>query len=355
VERGGGTRPLHLHLGLAKTGTTYLQGILAENRPALREAGTIYPFIWPEGLFHAAVDVVGQYDEWAVPTDKRAGAWEALVSRAEGFEGAALISHEILALASADQARAALDRLAGYDVHLVVTVRDLARQLPAYWQESVKNGSTLRFGEVVADVLGERGAPPSDFWQGQHLLQVLDRWSAGVAPERVHVVTCPPADVGPEELWRRFADATGVPTSIADGTRPAANPSLGCAQVALLRALNRTLVDELCRADYLHVVKRLYAQRVLAGSAPVRAARTPARLREPLTAIARTWIAEIVDRGYRVHGDLDDLLPTSFAEDGREPDDVGPEELAALAPSVDVALIRELVRLRAERSAPGPE
>ena len=52
-----------LHVGLPKTGTTYLQALLADHRDELRDSGVLYPFLRPGGMFHAAVEVRGSHGE----------------------------------------------------------------------------------------------------------------------------------------------------------------------------------------------------------------------------------------------------------------------------------------------------
>ena len=54
VGPGGRRQRLYLHVGLPKSGTTFLQALLAKNRGRLKESGFIYPFVRPEGMFHAA-------------------------------------------------------------------------------------------------------------------------------------------------------------------------------------------------------------------------------------------------------------------------------------------------------------
>ena len=48
-----------LHVGLPKTGTTYLQRLLADHRDPLRAAGVLYPFLRPGAMFEGAVEVRG--------------------------------------------------------------------------------------------------------------------------------------------------------------------------------------------------------------------------------------------------------------------------------------------------------
>lgn len=351
-------RPLYLHVGLAKTGTTYLQTILAEHRPALREAGFIYPFVRAEGMFHAAAEVRQDHERWGLDRTLIDGTWAALLAKARAFDGTAVISHELLAGATPEQIRAAADRLRDTDLHLVLTARDPARQVPAHWQEAVKNGATFTFADFTAEVLGEPDAPDSRFWLEQDLLGVADRWAALVPAENVHVVVCPAAGADPLELWRRFAGAVGIPASVAvTPTVRRANTSLGAAEVHLLRAVNARLGDRLDPLARAHVVKRLFAQRLLneVGSPPARA---PEFLRPPLDALADRWIAGIGDRGFTIHGDPEDLRPQDFG-------DVHPDELvrhaAAGLPEAMAALLVEIAALRtapepdADRRGGGPE
>jgi hypothetical protein len=340
--------PLFLHVGLAKTGTTFLQTLLAENRPALREAGFIYPFLRAEGMFHAAAEVREDHERWGLDPALIAGSWEALLDKARGFDGTAVISHELLAAATPEQVRAAAGGLRGTDLHVVLTARDPARQVPAHWQEAVKNGATFSFADFTAEVLGEPGAADSRFWAEQDLLAVADRWATLVPPERVHVVVCPPAGADPLELWRRFAGVVGLPAGLA--TTPPdrrANRSLGAAEVHLLRAVNALLGDRLDARARAHVVKRLFAQRLLSevASPP---ARTPESLRAALDALADGWVAGIADRGFTVHGDLEELRPRDFGQ-------VHPDELVRHSVAgVPDAMAALLVEIAALRSSPEP-
>ena len=67
-----------LHVGLPKTGTTYLQALLADHRDELRGSGVLYPFLRPGGMFHAAVEVRGSHEKFGLDPDAIAGSWAAL-------------------------------------------------------------------------------------------------------------------------------------------------------------------------------------------------------------------------------------------------------------------------------------
>jgi hypothetical protein len=339
---------LFLHIGLAKTGTTFLQAVLAENRPRLREVGFIYPYVRNEGMFHAAVEVRQEYDRWGLPAAEIDGTFDALVAKARDFGGTAVISHEILAGADAEQIAWVADRLGGFEVHLVVTVRDLARLLPAHWAEAVKNGHAVSFADITREVLREPEAPDTVFWASHDLGAILDRWATIVPPERVHVVVAPPRGADKDELFRRFSSAIGLPEGAVDtDVDKPSNESLGVAEIHLLRQINAELDGSIPQPYYSRVVKRLFAQRLLGELRTPRAV-TPEQLREPLTAIAQSWVDRIRTAGYVVHGDLDELLPTEFGT--VDPDEQGRTVLPGTL-AVFSAALREVAALREEADA----
>lgn len=364
-EPGGGARPrrLYLHVGLPKTGTSHLQGILARSRSRLRELGYVYPFVRPEGMFHAAVELRGQHARWGLDPAVVDGTWEALCGIARGFDGSAIISHELLGGATAEEVSRARSMLPDGELHVVVTARDLARQVTAHWQEQVKNGRTYSFAEYAEEVLDPSRSDRVDaFWVEQDLPGVLARWSHGLPPDRVHVVVCPPRGAPREELWRRFAAALDLdPGAVAPpATDPAtdpptesANDSLGAAQVALLRRVNLALGDRLEQPRYAHVVKRYFAQRLLAGVAGAPAV-APEELRGVLTETTSRWQHALARDGYRVHGRLDDLTPVRFAGRIEDVDAVPAAELLHGVPDVLASLVVELHALRQGSAAPEP-
>ncbi len=334
---------LTLHVGLPKSGTTYLQGLLASHREELRAAGVLYPFVRPEAMFRAAVEVRGQHDLWGLPHDGPDGidgTWRALVDRVREVRLPAVLSHEILAGASSEVAQRVAADLVGFEVHLVVTCRDPLRQAMGHWQEEVKNGRPWSYAELVAALPtpAESAAAELGFWRSQDLVGVLDRWAAALPDAAVHVVTAPPPGAAPDVLWRRFAQAAAIPPDALDpaGTDPVsgANRSLGAAQVRLLREVLRELDGRIAQPDHAQVVKRWFAQQVLAARAGEPARATP-DLAAHLAERSAGWADTVRARGWQVHGDLDDLQvrpPEPGADpDAVERDDLGtPRELAAM-------------------------
>src|SRR5436190_24357059 len=130
-------RRVYLHVGTPKSGTSYLQDKLALNRDELERQGLDYLRARSGDHFEAALDLIGE--RWAGEEKSARGQWDALVQEARKARRNVLISHEILAAADAESVARAVQSFPHDEVHVVVTARDLGRQIPAEWQERVKH------------------------------------------------------------------------------------------------------------------------------------------------------------------------------------------------------------------------
>jgi hypothetical protein len=347
-----GRQRLYLHVGLPKSGTTFLQGLMANNRTRLKQRGFIYPFIRRETMFHTAVELRGQHERWGLPPEKIDGTWQLVLGRIRSFGGVGIVSHELLAAATPEQvARVARDT-EEFELHVVVTARDLSRQATALWQEEVKNGRRWSFEEFSRSLFGGDGEQLGDsgFWRSQNLASVLARWAVVVPPDRMHVVVVPRSSGDPLELWRRFADAVGLdPESLDLELQPRVNESLGAAQVALLRRVVTALDGRLGQPHYAHVVKRFFAQTQLSRISSPRPV-TPPELRDRLDRVARQWVQVIEDKRYAVHGDLVELVPGAgpTPEGTAHPDEITAEELLHGMPEVIAEMLVEIAVLRGQ-------
>ncbi len=348
------TPRVFLHVGLPKTGTTYLQGLMAEHRDELRAAGVLYPFVRPGAMFHGAVELRGSAEKFGLAAADVAGTWDALCARARDFAGTTVISHEVLAGATPAEVRRALVPLAGLEVHVVLTARDLGRQATAHWQEEVKLGAALSFRDLEEqqlradsgrDLGPDAGGVRPHFWHAQDAADALRRWSVGLPPEHAHLVVAPAPGAPAGLLWERFAAAIGVDPGVVPAESAAANASLGIGEVAHLRAVNAALAGRLSRADHARLVKRGYAEGELAARRGT-PARAPSYLLDVLGPATDAWVGEIRAAGYAVHGDLADLRPVLGGPDHPHPDDVPPEAEVEADPA-DVAQ-----RLLAEAEPP---
>jgi hypothetical protein len=304
-------RRVYLHVGSPKTGTTFLQEVLWSQKEQARDQGLLLPL----GAFfdhYLATLAVREIDPQPQDAERAAGVWGRIVEAAHDWAGDVLVSHELFAPASAEQAQRAVAAFGPEaEIHLVLTVRDLVRQIPAEWQEHVKHRSTARFEEFVADL--RREDPRTWFWQVQDFADVLVRWGSTLPPSRVHVVTVPPAGGPSTLLWERFAGLLGLDPSTFTTTGLRANTSLGYEQAELLRRVNAELGDRLpLPGPYAPDVKSMFAERLLPRQPGSRLAVTGDALDY---AIARSerLVADIEALGVDVVGGLEDLVPDQTA------------------------------------------
>ncbi len=342
-------RRVYVHIGLPKTGTTFLQTSMLENQQALREVGVHYPG-GDERMFLAAVDVRGSHKAWGRKRSAVDGQWDALTRQARGHDGATVLSQELLAAASPRRVTAAMTMLKGLDVHVVVTARDPARQAAAEWQEGVKHGRRLSFEEFRTRVLDEDA--DTDYARryraAQDLPEVLARWADAVPAAHVHVVCGPPPGAPTEVLWRRFGEVVGFDaTRFAPAGAAAANTSLGTDEVDLLRRVNLALAKRVEQPAYGEVVKGLYAGALLDAGRSARPV-VPADMHDAFTVVGERWVKAIDRAGYTVHGDPADLLPRPPSGPVRHPDDVDPVAQVRVATAATAELLVELRRTRDE-------
>jgi hypothetical protein len=298
-------KPLFLHVGLPKTGTTQLQGVLWANRQLLARRGIDYPGKKPAAHWLAARDLLGSGSQ------EVQGAWAELTNLVRHSSAeTVVVSHEMFAAVQAKKIERIMTDFAPREVHVVLTIRDFSRIVAATWQERAKN----REVEPWPDFLESVAAGPAGghrFWRLQDVPRVLDSWSAVVPGEQIHVVTVPPLSADRLLLLRRFSEAVGLDPTDLDIPRPEANQSIGAVEIAVLQRLNLAAAD-LDTESYRRLIKNFVVPRMLATR--------PDQLRVVLPEETRPWVlAEtgrireaIVRVGAQVIGDLDDLEPTAI-------------------------------------------
>jgi hypothetical protein len=316
-----------LHIGLHKTGTTYLQSILRANRKALRAQGIEFPggSGEPSQAF-AVLDLHGRRPRGA-DDERIAGQWEALVRCVnECGLPTALISEERLSISTLKQARKVVDAFPDSEVHAVVTARDLGRVLVSQWQEEIKNEKTWRWREYAAAIRGGDRArdPGRGFWMRQDLIKICQTWEVAVSVARLHIVTVPQSGP-PDRLLQRFAAVVGLDPAKLSNEPARTNESVGVAGIEVIRRVNERLGGRLNQRQYDRVVKRTIIPMVAARTEPVRFSLPPEDFAW-VTERAEGTIAALRARGYPVVGDLDDLQPVPRPSD-RRPDDATDEEV----------------------------
>ncbi len=335
--RADPARRVVLHVGTPKSGTTFVQQQMHANRRALRRAGYLYPGQRPSHFLHA-MDLREKGFHGHVYEDMD-GAWARLCAEIAEFDGPALVSHEMMGGLHDRGLERAATSFPGRDVRVVVTCRDLGRQLPALWQERVKNGARMPYERYLARAekgwtgLSSSGMP----WAGQNLAAIGRRWGEIVGPENVVFVTVPHSGAAPDELWRRFAEATGLSDIGVTLVESGANASMGTAEVELLRRINKRLPRDLPWPDHSRLIKKRFAQKRLAGQRAAGALTVPEHRRGAVEKISEEMLEALAGGGHRVVGDLAELRP-SF-RDGTTPASLGEAAIADVATDQLVALL----------------
>jgi hypothetical protein len=303
------SRVVYLHVGAPKTGTTYLQDRLALNKASLARHDVHYPLALHASQFRPALDLLEM--PWGGLQENVDGEWDGLINRVRRQRGKVIVSHEILAAAKPTQVRRAMAGLEGAEVHLVYSARDLARQIPAEWQEGIKHQRKQGFAGFLRRVQTSRRTKPNMwFWRVQSLPDVLTRWSKGLPPERVHLVTVPQAGAPREELWHRYCRAFDIDPAWAPEQSDRENVSIGAAESTLIRRLNRRLKQAgLPSEEYRRLIRELVVHQTLAQRPDMSKVTLPPAAFPWADEVAEEWIQWVVGSGIDVIGDVEDLRP----------------------------------------------
>ncbi|UYM05942.1 hypothetical protein [Solicola gregarius] len=324
-----------LHVGTPKTGTSMVQDMLARNAESLRRHDVLVPGGAFDHQYRAGLDLLDE------STDDSRGAWDRLAAQVRRHRGTAIISNEILSRAEPEQVARAASTLGAPAFDVVVSVRDLGRQVPSGWQEAVKHRARLSFSAFVEALHAD---PPTrrvarGFWAVQDWPTAAERWGALTSPERVHIVTVPPSTADPDVLRTRMLTAMGIEPAWVPTPPQRGNTRLGAAEARVLRGINtRVRPDAVDAGAYAEFVRdRLVRAMAERADDPIRIRLDPAEY-DWVAEISRRWIDDVRARGYDIVGDLDELRPVRY-DDWTDPDAVEPAvELAAANNVIDALL-----------------
>lgn len=328
------------HIGLPKTGTSYLQDVIWGNRELLAERGVVMPGFGHRVHLWAALELSGEQG-----LEKRhaaaPGAWQRMVDQIGAAEGTALLTHEFFSGATAEQAARGRAAFGDTDVHLVITARDAASMLRAGWQEFVKNG-----GERSLADLSQRTEPHQFSWWSWDLAGVLERWAPIVPPENIHILPMPGAGAAPDQHWRNFAQVLGIDSAVTlpEGT---VNASLGVVQIEALRQVNAHLGDFHSHVDRGHWIRGRLAEHHLAAQSSDRLALGEELLAQCEARTDRAW-QMIQANGHHLVGDPEDLRTPDSARNGRTVESVTPQEKAEATAELVAGLLGDVRRLTTE-------
>jgi hypothetical protein len=339
----------YVHVGGYKTGTTYVQRRLFEGRDLLRAKGVLVPGRRGGVGTHVLATrvILGRNDLKDRPVPP--SAWYDLRDEMLAFDGhSAVFTTEELSAASEDQAARMVADLDGADVRIVLTTRDLVRVIPAAWQELMKGGNQWtwpQYVDTLASRLGRAVPPGKTFWRMHDWASLAARWAGVVGPDKITIVTVPPAGSSPELLWQRYCAAIDADPAVLPPDLQPKNESLDAAAAELLRRFNMRAADGLPPDVYVREIRKFLAGEVLSTRSEVEPFRLGAERNSWARAEGARIAADLARLGVRVEGDLDDLVGT--------PDDRPPPPTPTAEEVLDAAVlaIDALVTRLAERTA----
>lgn len=298
-----------LHIGSMKSGTSFVQNVLGNNKEALAADGVLFPGDRWRAQISAVQDIIatGGPDQEPTATD---GPWRRLTDEINAWSGTAVVSMEFLGPRTVDQIRRISESFPGARLEVVLTCRDLGRQIPAMWLESMQNGATASWADYLVAVRAEDRSVPSgrQFWRHQAIPGIARKWTKGVGADSFTIVTVPRPGAAPGLLWERFSSVVGIDPASCD-TDVRANPSIGLATAEVLLRLNRRMIEDdgSMPRGYDKYVKHLLAKRGLVHRQSV----------EPRLGLNESWVKKrglaqverLKEDGHRVVGDLAELVP----------------------------------------------
>ncbi|PSL00395.1 hypothetical protein CLV30_11655 [Haloactinopolyspora alba] len=325
---------LVLHIGVQKSGTTYLQQLMQHRAHELAKIGVLYQLpsrrrLRTNRINHhelATYGLLGTEYSWVSEqqAEKERGWWERLQDRVHGWRGTAIVSAEALSVIRADAARRTVEAFGCPDnTDILITARGLGKLLPSAWQQHLRNGRSANFESFLNQRARERSMgwdvlekdPQTPMWRAFALGRLAERWASVVGTDRVTVITNPGSP--PEQLWSRFLDAAAV-----DGTKlsaPEKTPVHGGVTMAEAEILNSLNLNLTSAGWSVPAIKRLDKRIIDAfGERAERGPRVsiPEGHREQVEQWNDEVIAELRRSGVRVTGSIDELGYSS----GSEPD-----------------------------------
>jgi hypothetical protein len=210
-------------------------------------------------------------------------------------------------------------------VHVLVTLRPLAKIMPSQWQQYVQNGLRMSYEDWLEHMLRKPPyeKPNPSFWRRHRHDRLVERWARVVGPERVTVVVVDDRDRG--GLLRTFERLLGLPENLLKPVPDAVDRSLTLAETEMLRNLNKEF-----RGNGLP--EELYSQLVRYGAVmhmkntctpgphDVKIC-TPQWALEAAAGIGAEMAGRITSTGVRVLGDpaLLSVVPKPVADPPRNP------------------------------------
>jgi hypothetical protein len=308
-----------VHIGPHKTGTTALQSALHSARERLTPYGVVFPGTGQHPM--AAVHAVIGRPPLLGHAKPSLSAWTELVDEVAGAgDNRVAISSEFFSDGDDSAVPRIVEDLGGRRVHVVVTLRPLAKILPSQWQQYVQNGLRMRYDAWLDAMFNKPpyAKPTPTFWRRHRHDELIERWTAAVGPRNLTVVVVDPAQ--PETLLRTFESLLALPSGILVPEKGLTNRSLTSGEAELVRLLN----EEFRRRRWPEKVYPRFIRygaitQMRAGHEPSpdeRRITTPNWALERAAKIGAEAAQNISQLGVRIAGDISSLgmMPSGSAE-----------------------------------------
>jgi hypothetical protein len=265
--------------------------------------------------------------------------WEDQVARVRASSAPrVIVSGEEFSFCEKREIRTLLNDLGRDRVHVVVTVRPLAKVLPSQWQLDLRGSFTSgSFDEWLRWTLKPQGVRriamllgiPHPFWFRHRHDQLVTRWAAEVGADRVTVVIGDDRDH--RVLLRAFEGMLGLTDGTLLPVDGKSNPSLSAEEIAIILRVQQILSQR----------KLIFAERVRSRQIQRRLLAQRSRRSSDAKIVIPEWAVESVREisqkihdgllasGVRIIGDPSLLLQANAPKPGSMPLDMDEIESAA--------------------------
>lgn len=306
------TRPLFVHIGASKTGTSSLQRGLWESVSGLERSGIGLPFVGRPDHVDSLLRPMGWVAGSGFVNSVRREQVSRLIQRLRQTSGdRLLISNEDLCefgvrhvgLLGEVAAEAELE------IHVVITARDWSIQLPSEWQQFLKHRLTTDYPTFLDQVRDRQGPTARHFWRRQDVVGICDRWARLLPPDRVSVISVPSPKDDPEAIFRMFGEVVGFEGTSLERTPSGVNASFGYVEAEVYRRLNEALGPRLPNYEnhYYPAVRIPLVSGVLPRQASPRITLPPEHV-PWVRDLGQRRLEILGDRGYRLYGDPEGLV-----------------------------------------------
>jgi hypothetical protein len=340
-----------VHVGPPKTGTTALQASFHRQRGALLRQGVRYA----GRARHSASAVLAVSGRPAFDQDEGPPSidrWLELVADVRtAVEPRVVISSEFFAETPSEAIPRIVGDLGGPAVHVVVTLRPLARIVPSQWQQYVQSGMRLGFEPWLRSVLADPPGSATPTFQRRHRhADLVARWAEVVGADHVTVVVVDERDH--DQLFRVFEQLLGLGDGSLTPRPDVANRSMTVPEIEAVRAFNVAFRGAGLGNALFHRVMHFGAATFMKLRPPAadepRIELSPWAVRR-CAELSHEIVARIRDLGVRVVGDLDSLAttPDPGPADGDADPCISPAIAGRMAMGIAVATRLARARRRA--------